>query len=189
MLATANYTWPAFLHTPAKIIAAIRCLEELQCLNTAEVVIMWAWTPGVGSAVDHDGWKLVEDDTLRFYHTHGMGRLTSLKRHIADTTMDLNHFSFLWPHYEGSPCRMGSVKRHIPSSWGSRTEPGPMDRTDLRVSRVCQLRRLYRLFSDLATWKEKVTAEKRVVVEEADEKMDVSPGCPVPLVVWACDYP
>ena len=54
ILDAATDSWLEFLRTPAKIIAAIRHLEELQCLNTAEVVIMWAWTVGVVDAVDHD---------------------------------------------------------------------------------------------------------------------------------------
>ena len=190
MLHTAQFIWQAFLHAPAKIIATIRRLEELQCLNTAEVVIMWAWTAGVVDAVDHDGWGLVGDDTFRFYQTHGMGRLAALKRHITDTTMESEHLRFLRMHYESPPCRMGSVKRPIPFSRESHTEPRPTDWTDLRVSRVCQLRRLYHLFGyDLVTWKEKVAAEEGVVTEGVDEKMDVSPGHPIPLVNWACDYP
>jgi len=195
MLSAATYTWPAFLQTPAKIIAAIRRLEALQCLNTAEVIIMWAWTTGVLNAADHDGWKLVGDDTFRFYQTHGLGRLTVLKRHITDTTMEDNHLQFLMTHYKGSSCRTGSVKRLIPStrSW---KEPTPTDRADLRVSQVCQLRRLCHLFShDLATWKEAVAVEMAlvdaVVSEEVDE-VDVSPGRPItpaPSTDWACDYP
>jgi len=31
-------------------------LEELQCPNAAEVVIVWAWTIGVVNPVDRDGW-------------------------------------------------------------------------------------------------------------------------------------
>jgi len=145
MLWTAIYIRRAFLHTPVKIVTAIRRLEELQCSNTAEVVIMWAWTVGVMDAMDHDGWKLVGDETLRFYQTHGIGRLAALKRHhIADTT-DFEHLIFLVTKYEGSPCRMGSVKRSLFArpTW---EKPSPTDEKDLRVSRVCQLRRLYHLF-------------------------------------------
>ena len=190
MLHTVQFVWQSFLHTPAKIIAAIRRLEELQCLNTAEVVIMWAWTVGIVDAADHDGWKLIGHDTLRFYQTHGTERLATLKRHIVDATMEIEHLVFLVTHYEGSPCRMGSVKRPIPFARQPWRQLGPTDRIDLCISRFCQLRRLYRLFGyDLATWKEAVTAEERVVVEEVDEEMDVSPGHPVPLVDWACDYP
>ena len=48
-------SWSEFLCTPAKIVAAIRCLEELQCPNTAEAIILWAWTVCVVSTVDYDG--------------------------------------------------------------------------------------------------------------------------------------
>jgi len=196
MFSTASYTWLAFLHTPAKIITAIRRLEELQCLSTAEVVVMWAWTTGVITAADHDGWRLIENDTLRFYRTHGIGRLTALKQHITDATVEYEHLWFLTTHYKGSPCRMGSVKQPVPftRSWN---EPSPTDWTDLRVSRACQLKRLYHLFGyDPATWEE-VAIEGAIVVEavvseEVDGEMDVSPGCPVtpvPSMDWACDYP
>jgi len=49
-----KYLRPLF--TGLNISVAIRRLEELQCLNTAEVVIMWAWTVDVVTPVDHDGW-------------------------------------------------------------------------------------------------------------------------------------
>jgi len=146
MFHTAQFIWRAFLHTPAKIIAATKRLEELQCLNTAEVVIMWAWTVGVMDAADHDGWKLIEDDTLRFYQTHGIERLATLKRHIADTTMETEHLMFLVMHYGGSPCRMWSVKRPAPFARPPWRPFGPMDKRDIPISRVCQLRRLHHLF-------------------------------------------
>ena len=96
MLDKATRTWPAFLRTPAKIVAAVGHLEELQCSNTAEVVILWAWTSGAVDAADHDGWKLIGHDTLRFYRTHGMERLTTLKRHIDDhSTVGVDHLEFL----------------------------------------------------------------------------------------------
>jgi hypothetical protein len=69
--ARRDRSWPQFLCTPANIIAAIECLEELQCPNTAEVVLMWAWTPGVVDAVDQDAWELIGRKTLAFYRTHG----------------------------------------------------------------------------------------------------------------------
>ena len=191
ILSASTHTLLAFLHTPARIITAIRCLEELRCLNTAEVVIMWAWTTGVVNAVDHDGWKLVMDDTLRFYQTHGVGRLTALKQRITDPTMEREHLSFLMTHYESSPCRIGSTKRSIPFTCSSWREPSPRDWTDLCVSRVCQLRKLYHLFGyDLATWKEAAAADEMVVVEEAVvseevKEMDMSSGRSVTLVPFA----
>ncbi|KAF9643571.1 hypothetical protein BDM02DRAFT_1411387 [Thelephora ganbajun] len=98
MLRTKTISWQELLCTPTKITTAIRRLEELQCLNTAEVVITRAWTIGVIDPVDHDGWRLIGNETLRFYQTHGTGRLTALKRHILDTdeTTEWDHLGFLW---------------------------------------------------------------------------------------------
>jgi len=113
MLDATTHTWPTFLRTPAKITAAIRRLEELQCLNTAEVVILWAWTTGVVDIADRNAWKLIERDTLEFYQTHGIERLAALKRHIigADRIVEAEHLEFLLQgmNSEGSPCRMESV--------------------------------------------------------------------------------
>jgi len=195
MLSTATYTWPTFLHTPTKIIAAIRRLEELQCLNMAEVVIMWAWTAGLINSMDHDGWKLVGENTFRFYQTHGIGHLAALKQYIINGTDKTDHLDLLEEHYGDSPCRTGRAKRRI-SSFSARMD---RDKTDLAISRVCQLRRLYHLFGhDPATWREAVATEGMIVVEETvaseevGEEMDVSPGrlvTAVPFIDWACDYP
>jgi len=47
MLDLATRSWSKLPRTPAKIIAALRRLEDLQCSNTAEVVILFAWTIGI----------------------------------------------------------------------------------------------------------------------------------------------
>ncbi|KAF9643702.1 hypothetical protein BDM02DRAFT_1366837 [Thelephora ganbajun] len=182
MLKTADNLWRELLCTPTKIIMAIRRLEELQCLNTAEIVILWAWTIGVIEPMDHDGWRLIGNETFRFYQTHGTGRLTALKRHAIDNSKatEYYHLGFLWQKrgYRG-PCRVKSAQRHDTNE--------ETDRIDLRVSRVCQLRRLYNLFGyDPMTW------EEVVAVEEMGEEMDVSSGrsiTPVPFIDSACDYP
>ncbi|KAF9645221.1 hypothetical protein BDM02DRAFT_3120592 [Thelephora ganbajun] len=165
---------------------AIRRLEELQCLNTAEVVILWAWTTGVVHPMDHNAWGSIERDTLLSYQTHGIGRLITLKRHIADTTTEVMHVRFLTAHYRDSPFRVGNARLLVPKS-RPRLRYGYYD--GLRISRACQLKRLYHLFGyDHATWKETV----EVKVEEEDEEMDVSSGCPVTPVMfvdWMCDYP
>ena len=148
MLDTATHSWSKYLCTPAKISAAIRRLEGLQCLNTAEVVVLWAWTIGVTDAVDHDAWRLIERDTLEFYQTHRTGRLpVALKQHILDTdgTVETNHVRFLHRHYRGPPCRVGGVRNPIPIAEELKEFKSGYF-ADLRVSRVCQLRRLYRLF-------------------------------------------
>lgn len=187
MFDTATHSWPEFLCTPAKIIAAIQRLEELQCLKTGEAVILWAWTVGVVNATDRDSWGVIERGTLNFYRTHGIRRLTALSRHITDTTMEIMHMKFLLVHYQGQPCRVGSVQQLVPFEravqWLS-----SQHFEDLRVAQVSQLRRLYHLFGyDPTTWKEAVG------VEEADDaKMDVQSGPSVSrirLTDWACDYP
>jgi len=191
MLSTATYTWPAFLHTPAKIIAAIRGLEELLCLNTAEIVIMWAWTSGVIHPADGDAWKLIGDDTFRFYQTHGMGRLAILKRCIADTAPEFERFRFLTTRYEGSPHRIGGTQRPVPLNRMPDRREFDSFLADLRVSRACQLRMLYHLFG-YGPMARKVVTGEGAVVTEADEEICVLLGRPVPLVPfvdWACDYP
>ena len=187
MLEMATHSRPEFLHTPLKITTAIRRLEELQCLNIAEVVITWAWTIGVVDPMNHDSWRLIQRDTLRFCRTNGMGFLVALKRYITDTSMENMRIMYLIGHYEGTPCRVGSVKKPAPALWVT-PRLDPRNFTDFRVSQVYQLRRLYQLLGyDHTTWKE------AVVVEEADVETDVSPGfsatVPVPFMDWVCDYP
>ena len=186
MLDVATHSWPKFLHTPAKIAAAVKRLEELRCLNIAEVVIMWAWTTGVVDPADHGAWRSIEHDTLRFYQTNGTGRPMALKRHIVDTSLMSLIIEYLPGHYEGVSCRVGSLRKPVPVLGPS---PAPNHRrlTDLRVSQVCQLKRLYHLFGhDPTTWRDVVT------VGEEEEVTDVSPGrsvLPVSSMELGCDYP
>ena len=183
MLGTALDPLPEFLCTGPKIAMAIRRLEELRCLNMAEVVIMWAWTVGLVDPEDHDGWKLIGRNTLRFYQTHEMEHLIALKRHVIDMLTDL-----------GQPRIVEERRRAFRFGGWDFTElpilklvPDFEYRTYLHLSQACQLRRLYRLFGyDSATWEDAVTAE------EMGGKMDVSLGHSValsPFVDWVCDYP
>ena len=173
---TAVFSWPGFLRTAAKITMAIGRLEELQCLNTAEIVIMWAWTVGVVNPADRDGWQLIGRDTLRFYQNHGMERLTDLKRHVAGEYM---------PLLEGYGMRSGvDIFIKLPAL---ELQPNVKSRrlTYVRLSRACLLRSLYQLFGCDPT-------TKPVAVEEGDGGMEVSPGRSVPIASfmdWACDYP
>ena len=175
---------PESLFTATGIIMAIRRLEELQCLNTAEVVIMWAWTIGVVNPVDLEGWQLIERDTLRFYETHGTGHPIALKRHIADRTPDLSCFKLLVTRY-GKEYR---VREFLELSV-LKLELYPTRRhyAYLHLSRACRLRRLYQLFRyNPTTWKDAVAAS------EVDEKSDMFLGRSValsPFMDWACDYP
>ena len=169
-------SWPDFLCTAAKIIVAIGRLEELHCPNTAEFVIMWAWTVGFVNLVDHDCWELIGRETLRFYQTHGVERLAALKRRIADENMDF------------------SQQRHLRSGLDTFVELPALklqpeesrELTYVRLSQACQLRGLYQLFGyDLTTWEEAVAVG-------AGGKAEVSSRHSValaPLMDWACDYP
>ena len=178
---TAAYERPEFLCTPAEIVAAVRRLEELQCPNTAEVVILWAWTIGVVNVAGSDAWGLIERRTLNFYQTHGIRRLATLSRHITDTTMQYVHLQYLIRHPHGLWFR---VRGHLVGVG----QPHNLERSEvLRVVQACQLRRLYQLFGyDPATWKE------TVAVVGVDEKMGVFSGrsaAPALFTDWACDYP
>ena len=164
MLRVATRRWTELLHTPEKIVAAIRRLEELQCLNTAQVVIMWAWTIGVVNPVDRVGWKLIQDETLRFYNAHGVQRLVALALHIIDTTTELTHEFFIRAHYKNSPYRVGCVRRPDPTL---REPCSGVNQADLYVSQACQL-------------------------EEVDEEMGVPSGysvTPDSFADWVSNYP
>ena len=186
MLDMATHHWFKFLYTPAKIVAAVKRLEELQCLNTAEVVIMWAWTTGVVDPMDRDAWRLIERETVRLCQTNRTGYLAALRRYITDTSVEDTRIMYLMGHYEGTPCRAGSTKKPDPALWVT-PRLIPEQFTDLRMSQAYQLRRLYRLFGyDHDTWKEAIVAEK------VEEEVDVPPGdhvASVPFVGWSCDYP
>ena len=173
---------PEFLSTAAKITTAIRRLEELQCSKTVEFVITWAWIIGVVDPVDHNGWKLIERDTLRFYQTRGMERLVSLKRRIVDTAMDNISFHLL----------RGPGRRPWSEAENAQVlKPKPLEPygivTHLRLYQACQLRRLYHLFRyDPVTWEEAVKGV------DVYKNVGVSSGrsvTPVPFVDWTCDYP
>jgi hypothetical protein len=130
------YRWPEFFGTAAKIIMAIKRLEELRCLNTAEVVIMWAWTVGAVDPADHDSWRLIGRDTIRFYQTHGMERMIALKQHVASAIMDPRHRRF----------QSGAGNFDQLPVLGLLPDTMPKDLTYLRLSQACQSRRLCQLF-------------------------------------------
>ena len=186
MFRTAAGSRPELLRTSAEVIAAIRRLEELQCPNTAEVVILWAWTVGVMNVMDYDAWGSIERITLNFYRTHGLTRLTALSRHVTDTTVGPFHPVFLPTHYQGPPCQVGSDQQPIPLGQKAH-RCGHTHPRVIRVAQACLLRRLYQLFGyGLVAWKE------AVAVEEADEKVDAFSGRPVTpaqFTDWVCDYP
>ena len=193
MLDTATHTWSKYLCIPAEITTAIRRLKELQCLNTAEVVVLWTWTIGVADAMDLDAWRMIGRNTLEFYQTYRTGHLpVALKQHILDTdkNMEIKQVIFLLKHYRGPPCRVGSVRSPVPIAEElEEFKPGYL--VDLRVSQVCQLRRLYRLFGhDRFTWEEEavfvegVGGEKEVLLERS-----VVMPAQFEFMDWMCDYP
>jgi len=173
----------ALLHTPVEIVAAIRRLEELQCPNTAEVVILWAWTVGVVNVADQNAWGSVECETLNFYQTHGVRRINTLSQHIISPRVNLR-FLFMDSHHPLS--WVGSVQQPVPYK---ETIHGHQDQGfgNLCVAQTCQLRRLYHLFGyDPTTWKEEVTMEE---VNEELAAFSVQSLPPIWSTDWVCDYP
>jgi len=175
---------PKCLLTTTGIVMAIRRFEELQCPNTAEVLLMWAWTIGVVDPVDRDGWQLIGRSTLRFCESRRMERLVTLKRHITDRTMESSCIQLLFIGRYGKSKAKDFVKLPV-----LKLEPDFKSRCDifLYLSQACQLRRLYQLFGyDPTTWKDVVAAS------EVGEKSGVSLGHSEvlsPFMDWACDYP
>jgi hypothetical protein len=150
-----------FLRTAADVVAAIGRLEELQCLNTAEAVIMWAWTT---ASQDRDAWESIERATLSFYRTHGIGHLEALERHITSNPAVSYKISF------PSHCRLTDSLN-------------PSDYRD--VARACLRKRLQYLFGPDPTTGGTVVAD-----QEEESKMDSSlAATPVSFFDWACDYP
>ena len=151
---------------------------------------MWAWTTGVVDPMDHDAWRLIGDDTLRFYQTHGIGRLTALGRYITDTTGEITHRGFLVVYYSRFPFRVGSVRRPHPIVGVSRPQSHCEHYGDFNVSRACQLRRLYHLFGyDPTTWKEAAAVKEVDEETELEVSSELSVVKPVQLLDWKCDYP
>jgi len=178
-----------FLSTAAKISVAIQRLEELQCLNTVEVVITWAWTVGVVNPVDHDAWKKIGLDTLQFYQMHGMERLTALEQHVTDTTMKRRHVTFLTGRYKSSHSGSGKARQLL-----EKVEPQIQSgyHPYLSLSQACQLRRLHQLFGN-DPMARMAAAAAAAAVEEVDERAEVLSEhslSPILLVDWVyCDYP
>lgn len=173
----------AFLRRPTMIIAAIERFEEIQCLNTAEAMLVWAWTFGIVDAVDHDAWRLIGHKTLTFYQTHGMGWLKVLSQHIMNSDKPPR---FTTAH-RGSQCQVEGVR--LPVRIAERVRrlgSGEGYFTDLPLADACQLKRLYLLFGyNPITWEELVTPGR------VGGGVNVSPGespNPVYLMDYMCGY-
>ena len=164
MFSIALEAWPEFLCTPAKIVTAVGHLQELRSLRTAEVVITWAWVTGMADVVDCNGRNPIEDLTLRFYRTHGIQSLASLKRWIIrnfdeDRALELNQIRLFAVRYGGPPFRVGRSRRpsQLLYQTGGIEDEWEVDRV---ISQACRLRRLYHLFGyDPTTWQEAVGVE------------------------------
>ncbi|KAF9789595.1 hypothetical protein BJ322DRAFT_1043170 [Thelephora terrestris] len=175
MFIAAIRPWQECLCAASKVHAAIGRLEELQCSNVAEFMIMWAWTVGILNVEDRDGWGSIERSTLSFYQLHGTGRVKALERHITAVS---NHADLFLSLHEGPLNRLAKVQlrgslRSL--DWGAY----------LRISQVCQLRRLYFLFG-----RDSATREEAVEIEGAGKESDLlSAVTSNSIVDWACDYP
>ena len=174
-----------FLGSPQDVITVIRRLKELGCWNIAEVVLLWAWDTGTMHPADHDGWRLIGEETLEFYRVRGIGRLSTLALYIKNN-------SGAWSNWQPSGrhrvtrCRVVGVRRDV-RVW---------DRMGL-IAMTCQLRRLYQLFGcDPATWGRMLEAygDPDVVPSSGSRLgMDCEPVTGGPVRVepldFACDYP
>ena len=179
------------LDSVTKLVSALRCLEGIECWNTAEVVVLWAWTLGFVDATDHDAWEVIEHETLKFYRTRGMERLGGLLRHIEGCPVEGLLFSRFRADHQNTSCRVAGVRRpvRIHTGW---EQFSWISRMDLRkISLACQLRRLYHLFGfDPTTWKEIIAVEKP---DEVSGGSDLEgEGRSIPPVYFSdfvCDYP
>jgi hypothetical protein len=187
MLEVEDNTWSEVLRTATKIEMATRCLEEFRCFNTAQVVIMWAWTVGAVNPMNRDDERLIGRETLRFYQAHGTKRLTALRQHIVEAVEERKLLIGFYERQIWGPSepRTGNNQRLVPTPH-PRCRSWDWCKTYICLALACQVRRLYHLFGyDHATWKEAVEVG-------VDEEAELLPGCsvaPAPFADWACDYP
>ena len=180
------------LDSVTKLVSAFRRLDELECWNTAEVILLWAWTDGLVDATDHGAWGIIGQETLKFYRTRGMGRLNGLSRHIKDRLVERSLYSGLFKvGDQKTSCQVPGVRRPVRMHVGGEGFDG-ISRLDVyKVSQACQMRRLYQLFElDPTAW------EEVIVARNSDERpLDGGPGreerstTPVQFLGSACDYP
>ena len=129
-----------FLDTPMKLIAAIKCLRDLQCWNTAEVVILYAWTSGALDPVDHDAWRLIGHGMGEFYRARGMTPSNTLLQEMKLRNQEMR----------------GGVVRRVEVNGVQRpvrlaTDGGLWD----SIHPACQLKRFYQLLGHgPVTWME-----------------------------------
>ena len=173
------------LRTPAQIISVIDCLEALRCPRTAEAILTSTWASASIALrpIDLDGWRQIQQKTLAFYQSHGIGRLKVLPQLIMMNT----DFFIVAPDAQ---CRVESVRLPVRVAkyirrWGSMGNRV----CDVRLALVCQRNMLYQLFGcNPMTWEEMFAADS----EGVDEGVDVSvgqSGVPGQFIDWICDYP
>ena len=179
------------LDSAAKLVSALRRLEELESWNTTEVMLMWAWTDGFVDATDHDAWELIGHETLKFYRIRGMERLGGLLRHIEDRLVERSLFASLFR--VGPPstsCRVPGVRRPVRIHIRGEGFSG-VSRLDVyKISQACQSRRLYQLFGlDPTTLEEAIAAGRsdEVLLGSSSEGEGRS-VLPVQFLGTPCDY-
>lgn len=171
------------LDTPARLVAAIRCLVDLQCWNIAEVVILYAWTSDIMDPVNHGGWKMIGRETERFYRVRGTARLGNLVRGIKARYRNKEL-------RRGVPCRVEGVRRPVRLATGREKSQWDMH----YIHRACQLKRLYQFLGHDPTTLEEVVATAGisddaffgVELERRGRRVSVAP---TQLLEFSCDYP
>ena len=119
------------LNSLGKLVLAIKRLEELECWNTADVIILWACTNDDMNTHGPTGREI-----LNHHHPCGMERRRALSRHIRVGVRQ--------------PARIQAV-----GGESSRASQRGIDFSE--IPRACQMRRLYQLFGcDPIMWEEAV---------------------------------
>ena len=182
------------LYSATKFISALRCLEGMECWNTAEVVILWTWTHWFVDATDHDAWEVIGHETLKFYRARGKDRLGGLSRHIKDHLGEGILLSgLLRTRDQNTSCRVVGVRKPVRIHAGWRRLSW-ISREDMsKISLTCQLRRLYHLFGfGPTTWEEAIAAGKPDKETSGGSDLEgegPSILSPVNFSDFACDYP
>lgn len=152
------------LNSLGKLVLAIRRLEELDCWNIADVMILWACTNE-----DSNIHGLIGRETLSHYHPCGPERREALSRHIRTNVRQ-------------------QVRIQMVGGESSQISQKDIDFTE--ISRACQLRRLYQLFGrDPITWKEAVEVGKVDKVSLGSSKRNMGGVIPAYFLHTTCDYP
>ena len=182
--------------SPQDITMVIRRLRELGCQNTAEVVLLWTWITGIADPTDHCGWMSIGEETLTFYRSHGVRRLSTLAQYIKHITPGPWPYERLRGHHRVAPCQVEGVQRRVRVREGLGNNPADWKRTGL-IAMTCQLRRLYQLFGrDPITWEEMLRAGDSLDVVpllgsglKRDGRSDTGGLARIKVFDLACDYP